>query len=371
MSSRTKDKRRYFGSIRKLPSGRHQARYRGPDDQPYAAPYTFDTATDADTWLTVVHADIIRGVWTPPTAAEPEADTTFGAYADEWIATRTLAPNTRTHYTRRLLPHLLEAFGPAELADITPGRVRSWYRGFKTDTPTYRAQVYSLLRTILKGAVDDRLIDHNPCTIRGAGSSKRKRRIEPASLPELAEIVEAMPDRLRLMVLLAAWCACRFEELAELRRKDINPKAGTLRVERAVVIIDGERIVGPPKSEAGERTVSIPPHLMRFVEDHLRDHAQPGREGLLFPSKHGVQMAHGSLYWHYNTAREQAGRKDLNFHALRHTGAVLAAATGATIAELMARLGHSTPAMAMRYQHAAQDRDRTIAEALSKLADAG
>jgi integrase len=46
----------------------------------------------------------------------------------------------------------------------------------------------------------------------------------------------------------------------------------------------------------------------------------------------------------------------------------MAAATGATLAELMARLGHSTPGAAMRYQHAAQERDREIAAALSRLA---
>ena len=64
-------------------------------------------------------------------------------------------------------------------------------------------------------------------------------------------------------------------------------------------------------------------------------------------------------------AREAAGRPDLRFHDLRHTGAILAAATGATLAELMARLGHSTPGAAMRYQHAAADRDKVIAPALS------
>jgi len=69
----------------------------------------------------------------------------------------------------------------------------------------------------------------------------------------------------------------------------------------------------------------------------------------------------------FYAAREAAGRPDLTFHDLRHSGAVLAASTGATIAELMARLGHSTPAAAMRYQHAAQGRDQTIAELMSQL----
>ena len=67
-------------------------------------------------------------------------------------------------------------------------------------------------------------------------------------------------------------------------------------------------------------------------------------------------------------AREAAGRPDLRWHDLRHTGAVLAAATGASLAELMARLGHSTVGAAMRYQHAASERDQIIAAALSRLA---
>jgi integrase len=80
-------------------------------------------------------------------------------------------------------------------------------------------------------------------------------------------------------------------------------------------------------------------------------------------------MSPSALYAVFYPARERAGRPDLRFHDLRHTGAVLAAATGATLAELMARLGHSTVSAAMRYQHAAADRDKAIAEALSRLAE--
>ena len=53
---------------------------------------------------------------------------------------------------------------------------------------------------------------------------------------------------------------------------------------------------------------------------------------------------------------------------LRHSGAVLAALTGATLRELMDRLGHSTPAATLRYQHTANGRDAEIAALLSKLA---
>ena len=116
--------------------------------------------------------------------------------------------------------------------------------------------------------------------------------------------------------------------------------------------------------------MGIPPHLLPIVRNHLRDHAAMGREGLLFPARHGAQLAPPTLYKVFYPARSKAGRPDLRFHDLRHTGAVLAASTGATLAELMARLGHSTPGAALRYQHAAEDRDRVIAEALSDLAGA-
>ena len=61
-------------------------------------------------------------------------------------------------------------------------------------------------------------------------------------------------------------------------------------------------------------------------------------------------------------------REDLRWHDLRHSGAVLAAAAGATLAELMARLGHSTPGAALKYQHAVAGSDHAVAERLSKLA---
>ena len=62
------------------------------------------------------------------------------------------------------------------------------------------------------------------------------------------------------------------------------------------------------------------------------------------------------------------GKPDMRVHDLRHVGATLAAQAGATTKELMSRLGHTTPAMAMRYQIAAQERDVKIAEAMSALA---
>jgi integrase len=132
----------------------------------------------------------------------------------------------------------------------------------------------------------------------------------------------------------------------------------------------GQVFIGTPKSDAGIRPVSIPPHLMPMLEDHLEHQVGADLGALLFPAQHGGNMASSALRKVWLPAREAAGRPDLRFHGLRHIGATLAAATGATLAELMARMGHSTPGAALRYQHAAADRDRAIADALSGFADA-
>ncbi|MDQ6875272.1 MAG: site-specific integrase [Actinomycetota bacterium] len=348
------------GTVRQLPSRRWQARYRLPDGTLQSAPVTFDTKLDATAWL----ADYAVGV-----AIEPERrdDPPLTDYADAWLAGRELKPRTRELYRGLLDDLILPELGRLKMSRVTPARVRGWYAALDVSTPTRRAHAYALLRTMFSSAVADDVLDANPCRIRGAGHARRKVQIRPATLPELETIVAAMPDRYRLMGLFGAWCALRFGELTELRRSDVDTKAGRLRIRRGVTHVAGAYVVGTPKSDAGARDVAIPPHLAGVVKAHLLEHTQPGRDGLLFPGASGEHMAPSSLYRVFYRAREKAGRPDLRFHDLRHTGAVLAAATGATLAELMGRLGHSTPAAAMRYQHASADRDQVIAAALSDL----
>lgn len=373
-------RRRSFGSVRKLSSGRYQARYYGTDGRQYTArtpfdkPLTFETRADADAWLALRQSEIVRGAWRP---VEPKPEVmTLQSYADAWLTDRQtkdghpLAQTTLDHYGQVLRDYIYPRFGKIAVTSIAAADVRRWYAGLKTKTgPTARAHAYGLLRTILNTAVADELIDGNPCRIRGAGQSKRAREVRPATLDELEIIAITVPHRYRLMILLAAWCAMRFGELAELRRSDVDAAAGVIWVRRGVTRTKGRHIVKGPKSESGKRDVNIPPHLMSAVRDHLNTHVT-GRNGLLFPSSSDPQkhMQPSTLYKVYYPARKAAGREDLRFHDLRHTGATMAAATGATLRELMDRLGHSSPSAALRYQHATAERDKAIAQALSEIA---
>lgn len=377
---------RGFGNVRKLPSGNWQASYVGPDGARHTGPVTWKAKLDAEGWLAQERTLIGGGTWVAPkaraAAIEAAKPRTFGDYAEAWVRDRTLKPRTRAHY-KSLLAGPLAPWADVPLPTIRPDRVREWYASLDPERATLRSHAYGLLRTILGEALKDDLIAANPCHIRGAGSAKRRHQTKPATLDELAVIVEAMPERYRLMVLLASWCAMRFGELAELRRTDVDTKAGLVHVRRGVVRVDGGTLVGTPKSDAGIRTVTVPPHLLPLLREHLLQHCQPGKDGLLFPSASGGHLAPSAFYgrgaefnddgsvkragrgWY--AARQAAGRDDLRFHDLRHTGAVLAAQTGATLAELMRRLGHSTAGAAMRYQHASDNRDLVIAAKLSAL----
>ena len=95
-------------------------------------------------------------------------------------------------------------------------------------------------------------------------------------------------------MLLAAWCGLRFGELTELRRSDIDMKNGRIKIRRAVVHVDGEAIVGTPKSDAGIREVVVPPHLIPILKTHIAEHAAFGRDGLLFPAAEGGHLAPSS-----------------------------------------------------------------------------
>jgi len=139
------------------------------------------------------------------------------------------------------------------------------------------------------------------------------------------EVVRAIADaaggRYRALVLTAASSGLRSGELAALERRHVDLVHYTITVERQAQTVVGQgRVLGPPKSAAGARTIAISAELVGVLDGHL------------------------------------AG--------------TLAAATGASTRELMARLGHSTPRAALTYQHATEERDHQIAAGIDGILEA-
>jgi integrase len=356
--------RRHFGSVRKLPSGRYQASYWHSVTR-HLAPDTFTTKGEAYAWLSTVEADILKGAWISPSAGSE----TFGDYATSWLVLRQhLRPRTRELYSYLLDRHVLPTFRDVTLADITLGRIRSWQGRLTQDHPAIAPKAYRLVKTILGSAVEDRRLIANPCQIKGAAAEHAEER-PVATIAEVDALADAVVPQYRAMILLGAWCSLRFGELAALTRHQINPIQGVIDVQETLTeTADGQHRLGPPKTKAGRRTVTIPPHIVPEVEAHLAKYVGSGPDALVFPATGGNGYLRRSNFTRrvWKPATEAVG-VTLHFHDLRHSGLTWTAATGATLAELMRRAGHASPRAALIYQHATEDRDRILAHALSEL----
>jgi hypothetical protein len=162
------NRRRSWGKILAMRSGRLQAGYTGPDLARHYAPATFTSKMDAEHWLADERRLIERGEWTPPklrAAANHNRGKQFHAYATEWLAQRNLKPRTKQGYSE-LIEGPLAKLGKVPLALITPERVRTWHTGLGTKTPTKNSHAYGLLHAVLNTALADGLITSNPAMIR-------------------------------------------------------------------------------------------------------------------------------------------------------------------------------------------------------------
>lgn len=358
--------RREFGTVRRLPSGRWQARYQAPAEERVTAPETFQTRAEAARYLAKVQTDLDCGVWLDPAIAKQS----FGEFATTWLADRAdLRPRTAELYRGLLNRHLVPQLGDVSLSHLSPAVVRQWHAGrLRADVGRSTvAKAYRLLKTILNTAVADELLPRNPCMLRGAGSERTPERVPP-TLAEALTLADSIAPRWRMLVLLATWSGLRWGELVALRRGGIDLEHGRLNVTDQLVETQHGRELGPPKTDAGRRTVHLPPHLMPELVDHLNRWVEPEAEAWLFCGPLGAPLARRNFTTHWTRARTMAGLPSVRFHDLRHLSATLAATTGASTRELMARMGHSSPRAALIYQHATADRDQAVAKAMSALA---
>ena len=291
-------------------------------------------------------------------------------YAQRWLPTRDLRPRTRELYRHLLDKRILPTFGSTPINRITTDAVRAWHGEVTSDVSRLQAaKAYRLLRAILNTAVADGLLARSPCCLPGAGQERSAERplAEPADVIRLADAIE---DRFRALVLLAAIGGLRIGELLGLQRRHIDLTEAMVRVEQqAIELADGTRIVTRPKTAAGRRTVAIPAIVAEALARHLERYTADAADAWVFVGERGGPLRRLALHHAWTEARRATGMTHITLHDLRHTGATLAAWTGASTRELMARLGHNTPRAALRYQHTASHRDREIADRVGELFD--
>lgn len=380
-------RRRAFGRLRELPSGRWQVSYLH-NGAVHKAPATFPgvrpgvAPESAIAWLDNEQADIELdrkrpGAWTPPAerAAAARAAVvklTFADYSKRWLARRKddLAPHTFRSYETDLRVHLVPVLGEIPLRDLTSEQVRDWYAAMGKDKPKRRARAYGTLTAILNTAVTDDLIPRSPANVKG-GTAVKSTAHKPVLLTpaELDALAAKLPESLALTVVLAGWLGLRRGELFALTRADIADDGSVVEINKSMTAYGRAVHVGPTKTVESERRVTVPPHIRPAVVEHLKAHVGPAKAALLFTdSATGSYITEGRYRPHFFAAREAIDQPDLHFHDLRHFGGTMAAYTGATLREIQARLGHTTVSAAMRYQAVAKAREDEMADRLSALA---
>ena len=361
--------RRSWGWIRKLPSGHWQASYTGPDARRHSAPATFHTKMAAEHWLSDEHRLVERGEWSAPAlrAAQRRAGgVTVADYAATWIAHRNVKHRTRIGYQELLRRRIAPTLGRVPLALLTADAVRTWFAALGTEHPRRNSHAYGLLHAVCATAVADGLTTAQPCQISGVMNPPAKRAPVILSVAEVAALADAVrPERLKVFVLVAAWCGLRWGELIELRREDVSAGVDVLTVSRAVTHRGGCRI-DTPKSGRG-RTVHVPPHIRAELKHHLDAYVAKDPDAQLFSAVRGCHLDANVFRGWLAPALAAIGRENMRVHDLRHFAGTQAARVG-NLPEVMGRLGHSTPKASLIYQAIAAGRDAEVADALSKLA---
>lgn len=396
----TRSGRRSWGSIERLPSGRFRARVPDPGGRYVSAPMTFTSRADASVWVDLQRADMVRGVWRAPRIVRE----TVEEYVARWIKEHpTAKASTRELYSSVLRSCIApEPVGKIALSELRPDDVRAWFHALGVrlerqavarrsaavmvgreisdatvqDGRTRQAQAYRLLRAAMTTAFRDGVIRENPCRVPGAGTprpSVRRTELDLAARlltpAQIAAIAAAMPPRYSALVMAAAWSGLRQGELLGLQRHDLDLTSTppVVRVRRRVRRNDrGQVEVDTPKTRASVRVVALPDPLADQLSAHLDRFVAPAPESPVFTTETGTTPARGNLASTLRRAMAQAGVRQVRFHDLRHVAQVLAAENGATMAELMVRMGHASAAAAQVYMHARLARDGALAQRLAE-----
>ncbi|MBA3529218.1 MAG: tyrosine-type recombinase/integrase, partial [Propionibacteriaceae bacterium] len=310
---------RRFGTVRQRPSGRWQARYPGPDGRLHSAPETFERKRDAERYLILVESAMARNEWIDPAGMKIR----LGDYAARWVEQRAgLRPRTVQLYRWTLKKHITPYLGDVPLGRLDTSLIREWRARLLAEGVSrgMAAKAYRLLRAVLWTAVkEDELLARNPCRIPAADKETPAERPH-LTMEQLADLTDAVPDRYRLMILLAAFASLRFGEITALQRRDLDLEGATVRVRHQFLEVRGQGLVlGPPKSRAGTRLVAIPAALLPLLRSHVEQFVNPTGSALIFTTSTGSPIRRSSFnkFVNWRTAVESIGVPSLHFHDLR------------------------------------------------------
>lgn len=346
-------RRRTFGYVRKLPSGRWQASYLDEaTGQRITAETTYANKTDANLWLSTVETEQARG----DRLARELGTQPFRDWAEEWLAGLHVKPKTRVGYESSLRNHVLPVFGARQVASITYRDCKAFVddRLAAGLAPGTAGEARKVLRLVLREALRCDAIRRNPADGLRIPRGARQEMVflTAEEVVRLAEAIANPPRPNRheqkrwpaygLLVRLAAFTGLRAGEVAALRIGRYDTRSRRIEVAESVEEIHGALVYGPPKTYA-RRRVGLPGPLADEFEAYLASRS-PVADAFVFTAPDGGPLRHGNFYRRFfKPAVLRAGLDArTRFHDLRHTAAALMIAEGVHLLAVKERLGHST-----------------------------
>jgi integrase len=358
-------KRRRFGQVRKLPSGRWQASAPLQGGGHINAPATFKTKTAADQWLGQFETDRNRGKWVDHRLGRG----TVEDWAQRWFSsTSHLKPKTRAGYESLIGSRIVPALGTVPLGELRPITVQEWVAGMTANglSPSRVRQAFGVLRQMLDAAERNGMIGANPC--RGI-SLPRLPEPEPVILTpaQVANLAAAAAPPYGLMVRLLAYGGMRIGECIALRRSCVDEVGRRLVIRESVTEVNGKPVWGPTKTHA-TRNVALPASLFDALTAHLAENVPAAPNALIFPDSTGGTLHYSNFLRRvWKPAAKAAGLADVTPKGLRSSCASWIVDSGGSIMDAGAQLGHAKSTVTTRhYARAITGRDTVLAERLDE-----
>lgn len=321
----------------------------------------------------------------------PDRQVTVAAHLDRWLGDPRWRATTRLAYQRDVRLYLRPGLGHVRLVDVRPEHIERLLGKMREGTlrppgqagptpPAALRSVYATLRAALNAAVRERKITWNPCVaVRVETPARQVVQVwEPEHVARFLDHARRAAPELAPLFQLSAWRGLRRGELLALQWADLDLDGGTLRVRRNITEAGGRLHIGGPKTQAGERTVSLGAKLVAVLRAHRR--AQSERRlaagswaglDLVFCQDDGQPIAPHTLTIRFKTlARQVPGLPDAHLHTLRHTAATSMLLAGVPPKVVQDQLGHATLAMTMDlYGHVIASQRDASADAVERLYD--
>lgn len=353
-----------MASIDRRPNGRYRARWREYPGGPQRT-RNFDRKVDAQRFLDGVKGDLLRGSYIDPANARMP----FRQYAEEWRKGQVHRPSTAEQCEIYLRKHAYPTLGSRSLGAIRRSEVQAWVKSMSaTLAPSSVEVAYRWVATVFRSAVSDRLIPASPC-IRISLPKKENGEIVPLEVEAVHAMANEILPRYRATVVLAAGAGLRQGEVLGLTVDRIDFLRKQIRVDRQLVTMTKSAPqFGPPKTQAGYRTIPVPESLTDELASHIATFG-PGPDGLVFTNTFGRPIRRQTYNEAWHRAAGPAGMPEwATFHDLRHFYASMLIAHGCSVKSVQKRLGHQSAVETLdTYSHLWPDSDEETRDAVDAI----